>query len=174
MDCQPVPLLVTGDRPDGEEDVASPGPFAPVFDQPGTGALTPLLHAALRTDALTRLVHAIRQQPHELRTHVRRTLLAHESRDVDATCAALVDLCCALGDRGEDLQRTLLARTRTTLGDEQHAVVAGMIGRGPTTAEREAVPGACLAPTHVARPLVQRAGSLAANSDPQDKDDNVR
>lgn len=131
-------------------------PFEPAFSALREDSLTPLVAPAHRADTLTHLGYRVQRMPRDLRAHVRRALLAHESRDASAVCAALVDLFCVLDDKGQDLRRTLVHRVADVLTDGQRAAIDEMMGRRPTSAERDATPGARLSPPAPEAPVVLR------------------
>ncbi len=99
-----------------------------------------------RESLLSHAGHLVRRSPSDLRAHVLRVLMAQGLDDSEALCAALLDLACALGDKGWDLRSTLMARVGTALAEPHRSMALAVLRRAPTYAECEAVAGTLLSP----------------------------
>jgi hypothetical protein len=118
------------------------------------------LHLALDGEAgevlLRHLGYRVRRARGDLLSHARRVLLAHRRGDLDTSCAALVDLACALEDKGQALRRILFDAIASMLDEARHAQLTALLMRAPQDAECESIPGTLLRPTHSAAPLLRR------------------
>ena len=99
-----------------------------------------------RESLLSHAGHLVRRSPSDLRAPVLRVLMAQGLDDSEALCAALLDLACALGDKGLDLRSTLTARVGTTLTEPHRSMAWAVLRRAPTCVECEAVTGTLLSP----------------------------
>ncbi len=120
--------------------------FEPAFAEFPRG----LLHLALDGEAaqamLVHLGYRVRRAPGELVSHARRILLAHRLGDTAVSCAALVDLACALGDKGTALRRSLFEEIVDAQPPAHRALLEALLERAPAVRECEAVHATLLRP----------------------------
>lgn len=163
----PVVRKVSGpDRPTLSDDL----PVDPLFGDDGDNSLTGSAPPAGFDAMLSHLGDRIHGSPRDLRLHVRRVLLAYRSGRSGAVCAALVDLFCALGDKGLDLRQTLLQRVSDGLTPGQQAALREILVRAPTVDECAATQGTRLSPPALVSPVIRRHERPDASASAEDGD----
>lgn len=119
-----------------------------------------LLHLALDGEAaeamLVHLGYRVRRAPGELVSHARRILLAHRLGDTATSCAALIDLACALGDKGTALRRSLFDEVADAQPPARRALLEALLERAPDVRECEAVHATLLRPAVSPGALLRR------------------
>ena len=144
MASSPPPSEVAPSMP-GPAAIAAM-PFEPAFAEfPHT-----LLHLTLDGEAaeamLVHLGYRVRRTPTELVSHARRILLAHRLGDAATSCAAMVDLACALGDKGTALRRSLFEEIAHAQPPARRPLLEALLWRAPEAHECEAVHATLLRP----------------------------
>jgi hypothetical protein len=66
------------------------------------------------------LVKKVRRNPRDLRSHVQRTIFFLAKGDAEALYGALIDLFVILGNRGIEIRRNLLTRSKQLLEPQQY------------------------------------------------------
>lgn len=101
------------------------------------------------------LAHRIRRRRSDLLSHARRVLLAHHLGDPTTSCAAMLDLACALEGRGQDLRRILFSEVAHGMRAEQRELLRISLERVPRYEECESVRGTLLRPPHAEAALLR-------------------
>lgn len=76
------------------------------------------------------LERRISRNPRDLLAHTQRILLNRQSRDIQGTWGAMLDLFLALGNAGYDLRKTLLEKSVKLLDQEQKRFLRKHLKRG--------------------------------------------
>ena len=99
-----------------------------------------------RESLLSHASHLVRRSPSDLRAHVLRVLMAQGLDDSEALCAALLDLACALGDKGTALRRSLFEEIADAQPPAHRVLLEALLARAPDVRECEAVRATLLRP----------------------------
>ncbi|MEJ2620377.1 MAG: hypothetical protein P8163_08980 [Candidatus Thiodiazotropha sp.] len=81
------------------------------------------------------LTKKVRRNPRDLRSHVQRTFLLLAKGDIEALYGALIDLFIILGDRGIELRKNLVARSKPILTHQQYEFLMAHMESGLDTNE---------------------------------------
>lgn len=94
----------------------------------------------------TYLGQRILRNPRDLLAHVQRITLHQSADNADGCYGGLVDLFIILGDKGEDLRRTMLRKSRALLTDEQYDYLSSRLHEGLNSTDNQPVnkPDTCL------------------------------
>jgi hypothetical protein len=81
------------------------------------------------------LINKVRRNPRDLRAHVQRTFLLLAKGDIEALYGALIDLFIILGDRGIELRKNLVTRSKPILKNHQYEFLMAHMESGLDTNE---------------------------------------
>lgn len=143
------------------------------FLDPGARLLPPFGSARDAVRWAGHLGRGVTRTPRDLARHARRVLALRAARDAEGLYGALLDLFIALGPRGFDLRRGLLAQSKPLLAADAAAFLEAHLEHGitattphpPTPASRltGALRGTldCLAPVPATAPSAAERDALA-------------
>jgi hypothetical protein len=122
-----------------ERLLAAVEPIYPVSES--TDLLFPSVYQSLLADHFR---HCIARDPQDLRSHVRRILLAYERADGPELFAAMLDLFIALGRKGFNLRRRMLGVSRGGLEAHQYSLLRDSLPEGVDESKVTIAPGSLL------------------------------